>query len=254
MLARSFLIESSSKLLVTRTGIKARLSLILGRIRPLILEFCPWVMKISHFRTWISLKPVGQSLLNFMCSINGVGERLHKVLGQIGSKLSFLTNVQNLATIFTTIFFYAPVASGVQVVGLSVCPSIAQVKTFVQGRISETIDDRKLKKRLLTYNGKNGVSGLFTCEWFALIAEKTTFDLGTLDSGEQSLPLGYFFLLWSFHVWDKELFCAWILTLVTLSWHQGYGPIETDCVKVFYYFMLQWPQAFRLWVYPSVRP
>ena len=38
MLARSFLIESSSKLLVTRTGIKAWSSLNLGRIRPLILE------------------------------------------------------------------------------------------------------------------------------------------------------------------------------------------------------------------------
>ena len=38
MLAHSFLIESSSKLLVTRTGIKARTSLISGRIRLLILE------------------------------------------------------------------------------------------------------------------------------------------------------------------------------------------------------------------------
>ena len=38
MLARSFLIESSSKLVVTRTGIKARTSLISGRIRPLALE------------------------------------------------------------------------------------------------------------------------------------------------------------------------------------------------------------------------
>ena len=39
ILARSFLIESSSNLLlVTRTGIKARSSSILGRIRPLILE------------------------------------------------------------------------------------------------------------------------------------------------------------------------------------------------------------------------
>ena len=38
MLARSFLIESSSKLLVTRTGIKARSSSILDRIRPFILE------------------------------------------------------------------------------------------------------------------------------------------------------------------------------------------------------------------------
>ena len=38
MLARSFLIESSSKLLVTRTGIKARTSLISGRIRLRTLE------------------------------------------------------------------------------------------------------------------------------------------------------------------------------------------------------------------------
>ena len=50
---------------------------------------CPCVMKISHFWTWISLKPVGQSWSNFMCSIIGVGERLHKILGQIGSKLWF---------------------------------------------------------------------------------------------------------------------------------------------------------------------
>ena len=40
-----------------------------------------------HFQTWISLKPVGQSWSNLMCSITGVGERLHKVLGQTGSKL-----------------------------------------------------------------------------------------------------------------------------------------------------------------------
>ena len=38
MLACSFLIESSSKLLVTRTGIKARMCLISGRIRLLTLE------------------------------------------------------------------------------------------------------------------------------------------------------------------------------------------------------------------------
>ena len=34
----------------------------------------------------------------------------------------------------------------------------------------------------------NNVSGLFTFELFALLAGKTTFYLGTLDSGEQSLP------------------------------------------------------------------
>ena len=44
---------------------------------------CPWVTKISHFWTLISLKPVGQSWSSCMCSIYGVGERLHEVLGQI---------------------------------------------------------------------------------------------------------------------------------------------------------------------------
>ena len=84
MLACSFLIKSSSKLLVNRTGIKARSSSILGRIRPLILELLALEWRKFHtFRTWISLKPVGQSWSNFMCSMIGVGGRLHKVLGQI---------------------------------------------------------------------------------------------------------------------------------------------------------------------------
>ena len=42
-----------------------------------------------HFQTCISLKPAGQPRSNFMCSITGVGERLHKVLEQIRSKLWF---------------------------------------------------------------------------------------------------------------------------------------------------------------------
>ena len=84
---------------------------------------CPWVTKITHFWTWISLKPVGQSWSNFICSINGVGKRLHKVSGQIGSKLIDL-NWEN------------------------------DVSTF---------------SRLLLIR---------------------SFDLGTLDSGERSLPFG----------------------------------------------------------------
>ena len=42
-----------------------------------------------HFQTCISLKPDDQPRSNFMCIITGVGERLHKVLGQIKSKLWF---------------------------------------------------------------------------------------------------------------------------------------------------------------------
>ena len=47
---------------------------------------CPWIMKILHIRKWISLRPFGQYWSNFMCSITGGGERLPKVLRQIGSK------------------------------------------------------------------------------------------------------------------------------------------------------------------------
>ena len=48
---------------------------------------CPLVTKILHIWTWISLKPVGQSWSNLMCSIIGEREKLRKILGQIGSKL-----------------------------------------------------------------------------------------------------------------------------------------------------------------------
>ena len=82
MLARSFLIESSSQLLVTRTGIKARSRSIFEPNQTTHSGVtCPWVTKISHFWTWISLKPADKSWSSFMCSIIGVGERLHYVLG-----------------------------------------------------------------------------------------------------------------------------------------------------------------------------
>ena len=55
--------------------------------RPSSLLSSVIVRRRPHFQTWISLKPVGQSWSYFMSSITGVGERLHKVLGQIGSKL-----------------------------------------------------------------------------------------------------------------------------------------------------------------------
>ena len=48
MLACSFLIESSSKLLVTGIGIKARSSSVLGRIRPLILEWLAFEWQKFH--------------------------------------------------------------------------------------------------------------------------------------------------------------------------------------------------------------
>ena len=66
---------------------------------------CPWMTKILHFRTWISLRQVGQSWTNFMCSITGSGERLHNVLRQIGAhgnrKPPLTYNGENGVSIFS---------------------------------------------------------------------------------------------------------------------------------------------------------
>ena len=90
MLARSFLIKSSSKLLLTRTGIKTLSSLILGWIGPLILELL--ALEWRKFLT-LELEYLWSQLANLdqiLCIASlGWWERLHKVLGQIGSKLWF---------------------------------------------------------------------------------------------------------------------------------------------------------------------
>ena len=59
---------------------------------------CPWMTKILHFRTWISLRPVGQSWSNFMCIIIGVEkgcimfwDRLDKNSGVHGNRKPPLT-------------------------------------------------------------------------------------------------------------------------------------------------------------------
>ena len=62
MLARSFLIESLSKLLVTRTGIKAWTSLISGRIRLLTLELI--ALEWQKFYTF-ELEYLWSQLANF---------------------------------------------------------------------------------------------------------------------------------------------------------------------------------------------
>ena len=52
----------------------------------------PWVTKISHFWTWISLKPVGQSLSNFMCSTIGVGKGCIRFWGRLDQNPGFHGN------------------------------------------------------------------------------------------------------------------------------------------------------------------
>ena len=57
--------------------------------RPSVLSV---VRRRPHFQTWISLKSVCQSWSNFMCSITGVGERLHKILGRLDQNSGFYDN------------------------------------------------------------------------------------------------------------------------------------------------------------------
>ena len=60
---------------------------------------------------------------------------------------------------------------------------------FVQGRISGTIDDRKLKKCLLTYNGENNVSGLFTSSDLPWLLKRPRLTLAFWTQGSDRFPL-----------------------------------------------------------------
>ena len=88
MLARSFLIESSSKLLVTRTGIKARKSLISGRIRLLTLELLAlewrkfYTFKLEYL--WDQLANLDQILY---VAWLGVGKASIMFWGRLGQPL-----------------------------------------------------------------------------------------------------------------------------------------------------------------------
>ena len=113
MLAHSFLIESSSKLLATRTGIKARSISILGRIRPLILELL--ALEWRKFHTfeleylWSQLANLDQIL--YVASM-GWGKSCIRVWGRLDQNSEFhcnrkppLTyNGENDVSIFSRLF------------------------------------------------------------------------------------------------------------------------------------------------------
>ena len=119
------------------------------------------VRRRPHFQTWISLKPVGQSWSNFMCSITGVGERLHKVLGQIGSKLWFLWqqkapltyNGENDVSTFSRLFL---IQSFLYLQVTRTCIKSRMSSNFGQfGRLTmELAALERLKNFPYTYNGK----------------------------------------------------------------------------------------------------
>ena len=93
MLARSFVIESSSKLLVTWTGIKARSSSILGRIRPLVLELLATEWRKFHTfeleYLWSQLANLDQI---FMCTIIWVGKGCIRFWGRLDQNSGFHGN------------------------------------------------------------------------------------------------------------------------------------------------------------------
>ena len=103
--------------------------------RPLVVRCRP------HFQTWISLTPVGQSESNFMCSITRGEKRLHKVLGQIGSKLWFSWQLANLNQILCV-------------------ASLGEGKSCIRfwGRLDQNSGFHGNGKPPLTYNRENDVS------------------------------------------------------------------------------------------------
>ena len=115
MLAYSFLIKSSSKLLVSRTGIKARSNLILGPIRPLIFELL--ALKWWNFHTF-ELEYLWSQLANLdeILCVTSLGwrkgwirfwGRLDQNSGFHGNRKPPLTyNGENDDSTFSRLFFF----------------------------------------------------------------------------------------------------------------------------------------------------
>ena len=93
MLARSFLIESSAKLLVTRTGIKVWSSSILGRIRPLILDLLALEWQRFHTFELEYLWRLLASLDQILCVASlGLGKGCIRFWGRLDQNSGFHGN------------------------------------------------------------------------------------------------------------------------------------------------------------------
>ena len=170
MLAHSFLIESSSKLLVKRTGIKARTSSFSG------LWF-PWPIYMFFEMRWCQVQLVDDQKICFCntCLIDHHGLSVSLVLNRLLN--------QEMS-----------VGKGIM---CSYTPGI-----YAEGYIASSPH---------LYNGENNVSGLFTFEWFALIAEKTIFAHWSQVSDRG--PLGYLYIRSSPNLQIIGLFTSELLAL-----------------------------------------
>ena len=162
MLAHSFFIESSSKLLVTRTGIKAWTSSILG------LWF-PWPIYMLFE-------------MRFDLGTFDSGERSLPLGFLFWSYL--LLSYEN----FTLLNLNISEANLDQIFCVA---SLGRGKGCIRfwGRLDQNSGFHGNRKPPLTYNGENDISTFSRLFWSNPF-EKTTFDLGTLDSGERSLQFG----------------------------------------------------------------
>ena len=117
MLARSFLIESSSNLLVTRTGIKARSRSILGRIRPLILELLALEWRKFHtFELEYLWSQLASHDLNLCVASLGWGKGCIRFWGRLDQNSGFhgnrnppfTYNRENDVSTFSRLFLIQP--------------------------------------------------------------------------------------------------------------------------------------------------
>ena len=113
MPALSFWIESYSKLLVSRTGIKARSSWILGRIRPLVLELPALEWRNVHIfelkYVWSQLANLDQILYVTLSGrgedcIRGLWADWIKTLVSMATESTHWHNGENDVTTFSRLF------------------------------------------------------------------------------------------------------------------------------------------------------
>ena len=150
---------------------------------------------VVHTFKRIFLKPVGQSWLNFMCSINGMGEKLYKVLGQIGSKFWFpwqqkppLTyNGENNVSTFSRLSFNLILFI---LAGNEDMHKILDKFEFLSDRITDYGVIRPWAFPL-TLNGENGVSIFSRLLWI-----QTSSNLQEMKTGIKSRTGSNFGRIW----------------------------------------------------------
>ena len=212
MLARSFLIESSSTLLVTRTGIKAWSSSNLGRIRLLILELLALEWRKSHTFELEYLWSQLANLDHIICVASlGWGKgcimfwgRLDQNSGFHGNRKPLLTYIgENDVSTFSRLFLIRSFLAHAGNKGMHKnsdkfkfrpdCPwdlKNFHASSFIFDWIIIKVagnQDRHKSSDEFDFGPLVSMAHLYVFEM--------RFDLGTLDSGERSLPFGLLVIL-----------------------------------------------------------